>query len=122
MQKYVTQNCKAENKLVDKDKCIEYNVMANLAVKNCDTIFPMETKYDTVLNDHLMQAINEVVIVSEDGDILYLGAGEVVTNQAHYAPQITAGEVSSNGEGDQLLIGESKTFADSTAVMSAIES
>ena len=121
MQKYVTQNCKAENKLADKEKCAEYNKMADLAVKNCDTIFPMETKYDAVLNNNLMQSINEVAIVSENGDILYIGAGEAVATQAHYTPQITAGEVNANGGGDQLLIGESKTFADSTAVMPMID-
>ncbi len=107
MQKYVIQNCKAENKLAEPAKCEEYNKMADLAIKNCATIFPMETNYDNVLNVKLMESISEAVIISDAGDILYIGAGEAVTNQQHYTPKIEAPEVNAIiKQGSLMLAGE----------------
>lgn len=103
MQEFVILNCKSKNHLGDQQKCIEYNHKADLAAKNCDGIFPMETNYDEILHEKLIHSVSESVVISNDG-MLYIGAGKEVFTYPHYTPQISSSSTSS--QGDLILSGE----------------
>ncbi len=117
MQKYVIQHCKGKNALATPEKCEDYNHKADLVMKNCGTMFPMETSYDSVLNEHIQFAVSEGVIISETGAITYVGAGAEVYNQPNFVPQLTGGDVIdnvNNHDGQQMLAGGESILTSTT--------
>ena len=118
MQKYVIQHCKGNNALATPEKCEDYNYKADLVMKNCGTMFPMETSYDSVLNEHLQFAVSEGAIISETGAITYVGAGAEVYNQPNFVPQLTGADVIdnvNNHNGQQMLAGGESILTSTTA-------
>lgn len=120
LQSYVITKCKHSAVIQDQDKCDDYNHRADLLMKNCGIMFPMETSYDEVLNQHIQLAVSEQAIVSDSGSIIYIGAGKVLYEQNNFVPLITAEQVTENinSNSESLLLGTTEVFnSDATGVV-----
>ena len=56
-------------------------------MKNCATMFPMHTSYDSALNEHLQLAINESDIISNDS-VTHVDALGELSYQTGFSSQI----------------------------------
>lgn len=58
-----------------------------------------------------MHSVSEHAIISSDG-ILYIGAGEEVTLDNHFTPEVTPSDIT-NSEGDLMLSGGQRALPNS---------
>jgi hypothetical protein len=102
LQEYVVKNCKAKVINLSNEECVIFEKKADIALKNCDTIYKMETKYDDALTEYVSFSASEYVDINADG-ILYIGAGDAVAKKNNFVPMETVENLSIDGSQQQLL-------------------
>lgn len=119
MQTYVTQQCKYKLDPTIEEKCMGFNNAADLALKNCGTIFPMATSHDANITSDLLNSVSEKAIITPEGDILHIAANSHIRT-THHTQSIGYDDVNTNN--GQSLLADGVSFPQYTAPYNALPS